>query len=120
NTMLMGEYLRSRGDSRDQRGLLWYDEPGYGHLYTTLNPNTASPDITYSGWCVNLPQLGLPCISGNTYPNNNNTAGARSRHPGGVSALFGDGSVRFVQQDINNSLWQALGTIAGGEVLGTF
>jgi prepilin-type N-terminal cleavage/methylation domain-containing protein/prepilin-type processing-associated H-X9-DG protein len=44
---------------------------------------------------------------------------ARSYHPGGVNALFGDGSVRFVKSTINPLTWRALGTPAGGEVIGS-
>jgi prepilin-type N-terminal cleavage/methylation domain-containing protein len=42
---------------------------------------------------------------------------ARSFHPGGVSTLLGDGSVRFFKSTIAGSIWRALGTIAGGEVI---
>ena len=42
---------------------------------------------------------------------------ARSYHPGGVNALFGDGSVRFVKSTIDGNTWRALGTIRGGEVI---
>jgi prepilin-type processing-associated H-X9-DG protein len=42
---------------------------------------------------------------------------ARSRHPGGISTLFGDGSVRFIKDTINGQSWRALGTIHGGEAL---
>ncbi len=42
-TLLMVEYLRSRGASNDQRGLLWGDQPGYGHVYATNNPNSGAP-----------------------------------------------------------------------------
>jgi prepilin-type processing-associated H-X9-DG protein len=41
---------------------------------------------------------------------------ARSFHPGGVNALFADGSVRFIKSSIAGATWRALGTIAGGEV----
>jgi prepilin-type N-terminal cleavage/methylation domain-containing protein/prepilin-type processing-associated H-X9-DG protein len=44
---------------------------------------------------------------------------ARSYHPGGVNALFGDGSVRFIKNAINGLTWRALGTVAGGEVVGS-
>ncbi len=44
---------------------------------------------------------------------------ARSYHPGGVNALFGDGSVRFVKGTIAGMTWRALGTVAGGEVAGS-
>jgi prepilin-type N-terminal cleavage/methylation domain-containing protein/prepilin-type processing-associated H-X9-DG protein len=42
---------------------------------------------------------------------------ARSYHPGGVNALLGDGSVRFVKETIDGRTWRALGTVAGGEVI---
>ena len=42
---------------------------------------------------------------------------ARSWHPGGVNALLGDGSVRFVKDSINGEAWRGLGTIRGGEVI---
>ena len=41
---------------------------------------------------------------------------ARSYHPGGVNALLGDGSVRFVKDTINGLTWRALGSVAGGDV----
>jgi len=43
---------------------------------------------------------------------------ARSYHPGGVNTLLADGSVRFVKSSIDGMTWRALGTIAGGEVIG--
>ncbi len=42
---------------------------------------------------------------------------ARSPHPGGAHTLFGDGHVRFIQDNIDLAIWQALGTRAGGEQL---
>jgi hypothetical protein len=40
---------------------------------------------------------------------------ARSNHPGLIHALWMDGSARAVHQEIRSSVWQALGTRAGGE-----
>ena len=37
--------------------------------------------------------------------------------PGGVNAVFGDGSVRWVKNTVDPTVWRGLGTIAGGEVL---
>ena len=42
---------------------------------------------------------------------------ARSRHPGGVQSLRLDGSVRFVSDSVEATLWRALATRAGGEVI---
>ncbi|MBI3332291.1 DUF1559 domain-containing protein [Candidatus Peregrinibacteria bacterium] len=42
---------------------------------------------------------------------------ARSRHPGGVHTLHADGSVHFVKNSISHTIWRALFTIRGGEVI---
>jgi len=42
---------------------------------------------------------------------------ARSKHPGGVSASLCDGSVRFVSDAIDASVWRALSTTKGAEPL---
>jgi prepilin-type N-terminal cleavage/methylation domain-containing protein/prepilin-type processing-associated H-X9-DG protein len=113
-TVLMTEYLRSRGAPNDQRGLLWGDQPGYGHVYSASTPNTAANDFIYTGWCDNQAQANMPCISGDS--GSNNTAATRSRHPGGVNSVMVDGSVQFMTDEIDNTLWKALATIAGNEV----
>ena len=41
---------------------------------------------------------------------------ASSRHPGGVNALFADGSVRFVKDSVSPVTWRALGSVGGGEI----
>ena len=50
----------------------------------------------------------------------NHERAARSRHPNGVNVGMGDGSVRFVTNNIALATWQALGTLNGGETLGDF
>ena len=42
---------------------------------------------------------------------------SRSNHPDGVNVLFGDGSVHFVRSDLNGSIWRALATVSGSEIL---
>ena len=42
---------------------------------------------------------------------------ARSFHPGGVNAVYGDGSVRFAGNNINIQVWRALGTRDGAETV---
>ncbi|MDB5390271.1 MAG: xcpT 9, partial [Planctomycetaceae bacterium] len=43
-----------------------------------------------------------------------------SFHVGGANFLFGDGSVRFISSFVDGPTYQALGTIAGGEVTGNY
>jgi prepilin-type N-terminal cleavage/methylation domain-containing protein/prepilin-type processing-associated H-X9-DG protein len=45
---------------------------------------------------------------------------ASSYHTGGVNVGFADGSVHFISDGINFPTWQAMGSRAGGEVLGDF
>ena len=45
-------------------------------------------------------------------------AAARSRHTGGVNAALCDGSIRFFSNSISLRTWSAMGSMAGGEVVG--
>ena len=58
-------------------------------------------------------------FGGGTYSSKALTA-ARSGHPGGVNALFADGSVHFIRDSIPAATWQALATRAGGEVVSDY
>jgi prepilin-type processing-associated H-X9-DG protein len=46
-----------------------------------------------------------------------NNSGFRSRHPGGLQFALADGSVRFLQDGIDLTLYRALATISGGEAV---
>lgn len=46
--------------------------------------------------------------------------GFRSFHPGGANFCLGDGSVRFISQNIDGVTYRALGSRAGGETVGNF
>jgi prepilin-type N-terminal cleavage/methylation domain-containing protein/prepilin-type processing-associated H-X9-DG protein len=63
-----------------------------------------------------MPPNGNVCTSGDE---NFHVAayGALSRHPGGVNVCFADGSVHFVKQTVTPSVWWALGSRNGGEVI---
>ena len=43
-----------------------------------------------------------------------------SHHVGGAQFCLGDGSVRFISENIDHRLYQSLATIQGGEVTGEF
>ena len=66
-------------------------------------------------FCVSKPGMDLPCTGG--AGDQSAYAGARSRHPGGINVLLGDGSVRFVKNSINMPVWLGLNTINGGEII---
>jgi prepilin-type processing-associated H-X9-DG protein len=42
---------------------------------------------------------------------------SRSWHPGGVNALLGDGSVRFLKETIDGNTFRALGSVNGSEII---
>ena len=67
--------------------------------------------------CDSQPARGLRC---NDQAQQWGTfSGTRSRHPGGVNTLFGDGSVHFIKNSISPMTWVQLGSINGGEVIGS-
>jgi prepilin-type N-terminal cleavage/methylation domain-containing protein len=73
---------------------------GYGHTWYNhgLPPNSDVPDCSTER---SVHVVGV--------------VSARSRHPGGVYAALADGSVRFINQSIDLTVWRALATRAGGE-----
>jgi prepilin-type N-terminal cleavage/methylation domain-containing protein/prepilin-type processing-associated H-X9-DG protein len=68
---------------------------------------------------------GLPTNEGVSWPSTVATAGNQagpneepfSFHPGGVNALFGDGSVRFIKDRINLVAFRSILSLAGGETV---
>ena len=81
------------------RGQQYYRNlPATSTFSHTMTPNMKSYDCANSAFsCTHL--------------------AARSNHPGGVNAVFCDGSVRFVKDSVNGATWLALGTMKGGEVI---
>ena len=61
-----------------------------------------------------VPNAGIPgnWIRGAANSNYNFSG---SDHPGGVGAGFGDGSVRFVSNNVAIAIWRAMSTCASGE-----
>jgi prepilin-type processing-associated H-X9-DG protein len=94
------------GHSRWCNGNSFYDG-----FTTALPPNTHSP-------------AGSPALDSDMSSEDEDDGGptyaavtSRSYHPGGVNALFADGSVHSIKNTINYQMWRALGTVAGCEVV---
>jgi len=143
NTNFISELLQ--GASDDVRGTIWVDDACAGAFETRFAPNGTQDILQILGaWagnatnnvdnlpggapagtpgfspamagtlCDNQPVQQLACANtteGGAY------CGARSRHPGGINSLFGDGSVHFMKNSISPQIWVALGSINGGEVV---
>ncbi len=84
------------------RGCTWLlARTGYTMVITYLPPNSLYPDFAPSSGGGR--QIGLHYT--------------RSNHTGGINGLMGDGSVRFIPDTINQTIFQALATVAGGETV---
>jgi prepilin-type N-terminal cleavage/methylation domain-containing protein/prepilin-type processing-associated H-X9-DG protein len=85
---------------------------GFALTAPRLNANLQIPDppaVTPSNaWLV----PGTPGYAGEA-----GQFGFRSQHPGGANFLFGDGSVRFLKNAVNLTVYRGLSTRAGGETL---
>jgi prepilin-type N-terminal cleavage/methylation domain-containing protein/prepilin-type processing-associated H-X9-DG protein len=112
-TMLMSEVIMAAHDTDyDIRGDMLNDDEPCSQFMTVHTPNSGT-DI--SPFCTAPQPPNPPCTNG-TY----RQKAARSRHPGGVNVLFGDGHVQFVHDGIAAGTWRALGTMNGGEVPGDY
>ena len=77
------------------------------------SPGTSPP--TPGSLCDSMPAQGLLCY--NQGAQGGEFSGSRSRHPGGVNTLFGDGSVHFIKNSISPMAWVELGSVRAGEVI---
>ncbi|WP_437201763.1 DUF1559 family PulG-like putative transporter [Planctomicrobium sp. SH664] len=82
-------------------------------------------DMTYPTWAGALPEVEHAIASvighGGHAPNRNEHAeDFGSFHSGGAQFTLGDGSVRFISENISTAVFQGLSTISGGELTGDF
>jgi prepilin-type N-terminal cleavage/methylation domain-containing protein/prepilin-type processing-associated H-X9-DG protein len=145
NTVMFSEGLTSTANGwGGVQGTMEEMDVG-GALFSTFSgPNTSTPDIVVvcangirsgeeTGPTTYYDQSIAPCYSthGSWVPNDPVNgpnphrwsdytewySAARSKHSGGVNTAFADGSVHFISNTVGLSVWQALGTSQGGEVL---
>ena len=115
NTAAVSEIISGPDQTADARGMWWWDLGcHYEHQY---NPNSRSDAVMSGGAAYNF------CDSTKVFCDYSLNVGwgtrfaASSYHPGGVNLGLIDGSVRFVSDTVNSSVWQAVGSINGGEII---
>jgi len=115
HTAAVSEEISGPDHTSDLRGM-WMS--GWGIHYThQYGPNSPMPDIMANvGSVLRCDPAKVPCVSTAAHWWTINFS-ARSYHPGGVNVGLADGSVDFVENDIDYRVWQALGSINGNEAI---
>jgi prepilin-type N-terminal cleavage/methylation domain-containing protein len=94
-----------------------YTAPWGVAMFTSVGIDLTHSDgiNNFSGYSWSTPPFALnPSLGVKTY------TGPGSTHVGGMHAVLGDGSVRFLSQFIDNGVRSRLAAIADGQVLGDF
>ncbi len=124
NTVLLSEGIVSPSSSgwSGAIGEMIYGNMGGALFSTAITPNSSSADRIIGGCPSDFGNDGYtaPCVSlGLNALFTPSAAGAyaaaRSMHSGGVNTAMADGSVTFVSENVNLSIWRGAGTRAGGE-----
>jgi prepilin-type processing-associated H-X9-DG protein len=91
--------------TRDSRWL--YGAPGHSMYNHHRTPNDGGMDC----------RGGLPHSSRSDpyWAELSHSVAARSKHAGGVHALYCDGSVQFIDDGVHAAVWAAMATRAGNE-----
>lgn len=133
--VLFNRYSGGPDNITGQRCKWWAAESGFCAADTFHPPNAANP-TKGNNQGQTAPQNGAAnetgCISGqgpcadqvswvdDVAPDEPGARGLSSAHTGGAQVLLGDGSVRFVSDNISLTIWRGVGTMANGEILGEF
>jgi prepilin-type N-terminal cleavage/methylation domain-containing protein len=136
NTLVFSEKRRGQGNPDPKTDMkVMPVQSSLDAAYTAcrgLNPLTATPLTSKQGYswvmgemcCTTYNHVSPPntttCASTGFPGNMSNMAMVvppSSGHTGGVNAVQADGSVRFVRDAIDLTVWRAQGTIRGGEVV---
>jgi len=125
NTVMVSEILAGQEDTYNSsganalRGMWMHIWMGMGNYTHFLTPNSSAGDGISWERCVDRPKEGMPCSTsvGQAGRGFHEYAAARSHHPGGVMVVFADGHVLFYGDTVDYSVWQAIATFDGSEVI---
>ena len=113
NTAMVGEVFRGKacdhvysgvGAVNGQRCRRWVEETGYCGAATNVTPNYPQADLItwvdmHCGGCFNA----------------TDRRPISSLHPGGALCAYGDASVHFIPESVDQTLWMASGSRSGAE-----
>ena len=103
-------------ETRDLTSSVWIDGTSAAVAARWFNP-TAPPTFAGNTAAINY----TPYFPGGVFPNSiGQLFGPSSRHPGGAQHAFVDGSVQFLKQTIDVTVYDALATKSGGDVVGEY
>jgi prepilin-type processing-associated H-X9-DG protein len=109
NTLLLGESLIDQKPARDTNNWAY---AAHGPLSNTIVPINYVTDYWNSDVAT-----GCSVAPERYYWNYNLSEGFKSRHPGGANFAFADGSVHFLNQNINHQTYQYLGCRNDGQAV---
>lgn len=111
NTIMMGE-IRPSCAFQQGHGPWMCCKGGLAATTAPINYNTCGP-----GENPNYGDSSFPC---NQNQSNSTAVGFKSAHPGGAQFVLGDGSVRFISENIDYKTYQALGDRRDSNPIGDF
>ena len=102
-------------ETREQSASVWID--GTSASVAARWTNLASPTFAGTSNSINY----KPYFPGGVFPNSiGQLYGPSSQHTGGAHHLMGDGAVRFISENLDVVVYDALVSRNGGEVVGEF
>ncbi len=115
HTLMGGELILAPDEDglHDIRGRYYNAWQGNVLFSTLYPPNTPVGDR--GSYCISAPHA--PCQG---LTSTDVIVSARSYHIGGATFLLGDGSVRFIDENIDPTIYEAIGSRDGGEVTNGF
>jgi prepilin-type N-terminal cleavage/methylation domain-containing protein/prepilin-type processing-associated H-X9-DG protein len=120
NSIAVSE-VRFINSQYEARGTWTINMPGAGGFMAKTRPNARGTnanddDVDVVPVCDTSIPAGDPMHCRHNRSDANIWAAARSRHPGGVNVLMGDGAVGFVSDSVDIDTWRSLATISNSEV----